>query len=88
MNAQAVLVRAVQHMLARYKLVLAGEGPEMETVKALVARLGVEQRVRLLETACNVESLLKPTDVHVLRDIVGKSMTRRRVTLPDREFPT
>lgn len=62
----ATLVRSIEFLPARYKLVLAGDGPEMAKVQLLARQAGVAERVRFLGTVGNVASLLKAADVYVL----------------------
>lgn len=63
---QAALVRALGLLPKEYKLVLAGDGPELEKVKNLTSTLGLFSRVVFHGAIRDVERLMKAVDVYVL----------------------
>jgi glycosyltransferase involved in cell wall biosynthesis len=63
---QAALVSAMRFLPKEYKLVLAGDGPELEKVKKLASTLNLTTRVSFIGAVRNVERLMKSADVYVL----------------------
>jgi glycosyltransferase involved in cell wall biosynthesis len=64
---QTTLIRAIAPLLdGRTRLVVAGEGPEHETLQALVLRLGIGDRVRFLGAISDVAHFLRALDAFVL----------------------
>jgi glycosyltransferase involved in cell wall biosynthesis len=63
---QAALVSAMRFLPKQYKLVLAGDGSELENVKNLASTLDLTTRVNFLGTMRGVERLMKSADVYVL----------------------
>lgn len=63
----ALLLRELAPVLARgdARLAIAGEGPEMEALRALRAQLGLDQTVQLHGYISDVEPLLAKADVFV-----------------------
>lgn len=60
-----VLLRAMAQMETRPRLVVCGDGPESERLKALSARLGLESRVEFVGLRDDVPALLDACDVFV-----------------------
>src|SRR5690606_13163248 len=63
---QVALVRSMAFLPARYKLVLAGDGVELENVRSVAKELGLVDRVRFLGAVGNVDALMRAADVYVL----------------------
>ena len=66
---QPLLVKALARLLERRpnaRLVLIGEGPEMDATKALAAELGVAERVSFLGARTDVPELTQTFDVFAL----------------------
>lgn len=62
----ATLIKSISYINVPVKLLLVGEGPEMEAMKELVSTLEIEDRVVFLGIRTDVPSLLKMADVAVL----------------------
>lgn len=63
---QVALVKTLSLLPNEYKLVLAGDGPELENVKDLVGTLDLTTRVIFLGVVGSIEQLMKAADVYVL----------------------
>lgn len=61
-----VLLRAVAELDDTHTLLLAGEGPQLASVEALAAELGIAERVRFLGVRDDIDVLLGAADVTVL----------------------
>jgi glycosyltransferase involved in cell wall biosynthesis len=59
------IIRAIERLGARYFLVIAGEGPELESVQRLVQRLGIQDQIRLLGFRIDIPNLLAAVDLLV-----------------------
>ena len=59
-------VRAMAELPANYKLCLVGEGVRRAEIEALIASLGLQQRVRLMGIRSDVPQILKAADVNLL----------------------
>ena len=59
-------VRAMAELPANYKLCLVGDGERRAEIEALIASLGLQQRVRLMGIRSDVPHILKAADVNVL----------------------
>lgn len=63
---QYSLVASLKYLPDRYKLLLAGEGPELSRVKSLAEDMGVLSRVTFMGTTDSVERVLAMADTYVL----------------------
>lgn len=59
-------IRALTELPANYKLCLVGDGERRAEIEALIASLGLQQRVRLMGIRSDVPQILKAADVNVL----------------------
>lgn len=69
-----------------YQLIIAGDGPLMEHLRALVAQLGIAERVRFLGVRNDVADLMSAADIFVLSSawegfpiVVMEAMANERV---------
>ncbi len=60
------LIKSIPYINEPVKLLLVGEGPEMERMKELTSTLEIDHKVLFLNIRTDVPSLLKMTDVAVL----------------------
>ena len=59
-------IRALTHLPDNYKLCLVGDGERRNIIEALIAQLGMQQRVMLLGIRTDVPQILSASDVVVL----------------------
>lgn len=64
------LLRALALLPVRYKLVLAGDGPEFQAVRQMSEDIGVADRCHFLGAVDAVECVLKAADVYVLPSLI------------------
>ena len=62
-------LKRVSDQLPDTRLVLVGEGPEEPAIRALIAELGLEEKVRLLGLRTDVPRLLAASDISLLTSI-------------------
>ena len=66
-KGHTTLIRAVAQLQdLEWRLLLAGEGPERESIAALSRRLGIEQRVALLGVVDDIDAVFRRADLAVL----------------------
>lgn len=64
--SQPTVIRSLTHLPEDYHLVLVGDGEKRPELEALIAELGLSERVHLLGLRNDVPNILKASDVIVM----------------------
>lgn len=63
---QGTVIRALVDLPANFKLVFAGDGPNLEKYRKLAEQLGVLQRIRFLGARSDIYQIIKMSDINIL----------------------
>lgn len=63
---QDTLIRAISHLDDKYVLWLVGDGVRKQKLKALVAELNIEEKVKFIGIRSDVKNILKAADIIVM----------------------
>ncbi|MDQ6771104.1 MAG: glycosyltransferase family 4 protein [Gemmatimonadota bacterium] len=81
------LIRSMSQLPHRYRLLLMGDGPEEENLRAVVAELALGERVRFLGFVSDVDDIVAASDVVVVPSIWYEACPRQIIEAMNQGVP-